>query len=613
MIKKLLCIVVLGFTLQTYAQERLIELEGNPVLEQIVKSQPGIFSITKSTNDTLELPFFDDFAVITVYPDQARWIGYDAYVNSTWAMDPISYGVASLDMADSIGQIRSLSTAGELSEMLTSRPINLEYPASDSIILSFAWQRGGNARKPEEQDSLVLMFNSPDTTWHSVWSMEGGVSDTAFHNELIPIREDYLLKKGFQFRFVNYASNVVNAPEPSFNSNNDIWNLDYVWLDTERSVNDTIINDIAMMYNFSSLLTGFESVPWKHYLAKQVVSDSLVYVYRSNGENGQAVNRQFEIIDEWGNGVGISDNDDSENIIEFQTLRYAKPVPFEFDSDLTDSARFLIKGYISSDEEADRLPFRWNDTVYYYQNFQNYYAYDDGNPEVGYGIGGVGTSSASVSYEFTPLVGDTLRGVNIYFNRVLNDENQQYFYLMVWDDNDGIPGDTITYQIGARPEFKDSLFQYTYYALDTPVYVSETFHIGWTKTTDDMLNVGFDLNRNASEKAHYNVFGTWEEISFEGALMVRPVFSETPYLSVPEEEVRLPDFDVYPNPASNQIYIDNPNDYDQLQIVSATGRLVYQSNAKTSYNVSSYSEGLYLLLFYKDDAMVGKQKLLIRK
>ncbi len=613
-IKKLILFPFLLLAIFGFAQEQLIGLDGNPVLSNFAKSKAAETFEKLVPSDTLSLPFFDDFSLITVYPNPEKWIGQDVFVNDMWGLNPISYGVASFDQADSVGVIRALSASGEPSDMLTSRPIDLDYNIEDSVYLSFAVQRGGNAHIPEEQDSLVLMFNSPDTTWHSVWNMAGGALDTSFHYVLIPIQEANLLQKGFQFRFLNYASNYANAPEPSFNSNNDIWNLDYVWLDTARSINDTIINDIAMIKNFDSFITGFESVPWKHYLQNQaeVKTDSVRFVYRSNGENEQGVNRQFVISDLWGNGSGYTSIDDNENIYPFETITYTKSVPYVFESDQTDTAMFEVKGFISTDEEEIRKPFRWNDTVYYYQKFEKYYAYDDGVPEVGYGIGGVGTSSASLAYEFTPLVGDTLRGVNIYFNHVLNDENVNYFYLMVWDDNEGLPGDTLVYQIGVRPEFKDSLYHYRYYALDTPVYVNNTFHIGWSKTSDDMLNVGFDKNRDASDKLRINLFGEWQQSSFSGAVMIRPVFSTEPYSAIPEKEIPMAEFALYPNPARGQFYVAGDTDYERLQIVNSTGRIVYDVAKRNEYEISNFTDGLYIVLFYKHNRMIGKQKLLIR-
>lgn len=598
------------------AQEQLIGLDGNPQLRKILKQRPDLLPKTSAeTSDTLELPFFDDFALISVYPDQNRWTGYDVYINNQWGKNPWSYGVASFDQADSLGEIRPLSSGGEVSDYLTSRPINLEYAAEDSVFLSFVYQAGGHSKMPEEQDSLVLEMTSPDTTWIGVWNSPGGQIDSVFNDVIIPITEAHFLKKGFRFRFKNYASAVANSPEPSFNSNNDVWNLDYIYLDTARSSVDTLIEDVAFMDNFSPLLKDYATMPWKHFLTApdDFMRDSVTFRYRNNGETDVQVDRQVHITDLWGNGSDFSIINDNENIFAQEIIEYTRPVDdFTFDSDLPDSARFMMKGVLKTDTVSDREMFRWNDTTYFEQKFENYYAYDDGVPEAGYGIGGVGTASAALAYRFSTVTADTLRGVYIYFNHVLNNANENYFYLTVWEDDNGLPGDTLRYQIGVKPEFKDSLFQYRYYALDTPVYIADTFHIGWVKTTDDMLNVGFDKSRDASENIHINMFGQWQVSSFEGALMMRPVFSENEFVSIPEKlpvsgkEIRL-----YPNPARNYVNLSGDMDFDRFQIISAAGRVVKQGLYTQRIDLSALPRGMYIVVFENNDGILSRKKLMI--
>ncbi|MFW5767089.1 MAG: T9SS type A sorting domain-containing protein [Bacteroidota bacterium] len=618
MMKKLINILLIltlaaGFS---QAQEQLIGLDGNPQLRKTLELRPDLLpKASAETSDTLELPFFDDFALISVYPDQNRWTGYDVYINNQWGKNPWSYGVASFDQADSLGEIRPLSSGGEVSDYLTSKPINLEYAPEDSVFLSFVYQAGGHSKMPEEQDSLVLEMTSPDTTWIAVWNSAGGQIDSVFNAVIIPITDAHFLKKGFRFRFKNYASTVANSPEPSFNSNNDVWNLDYVYLDTARSSVDTLIEDVAFMDNFSPLLRDYAAMPWKHFLTTpdDFMRDSVTFRYRNNGETDVQVDRQVHITDLWGNGSDYSIINDNENIFAQEIIEYTRPLDdFTFDSDLPDSARCMMKGVLKTDTVSDREMFRWNDTTYFEQKFENYYAYDDGVPEAGYGIGGVGTASAALAYRFSTVTADTLRGVYIYFNHVLNYANENYFYLTVWEDDNGLPGDTLRYQIGVKPEFKESLYQYRYYALDTPVYIADTFHIGWVKTTDDMLNVGFDKSRDASENIHINMFGQWQESSFEGALMMRPVFSENEFVSVPEKlplsgkEIRL-----YPNPARNYVNVSGDMNIERFQIISAEGRVVKQGLFSQRIDLSALPRGMYIVVFENNDGILSRKKLMI--
>ena len=61
------------------------------------------------------------------------------------------------------------------------------------------------------------------------------------NRQLYRIDDDpHFLKKGFQFRFINYASLSPDLSDPSMVGNCDIWNIDYVLLDKNRNGADTI-------------------------------------------------------------------------------------------------------------------------------------------------------------------------------------------------------------------------------------------------------------------------------------------------------------------------------------------------------------------------------------
>jgi hypothetical protein len=362
-------------------------------------------------------------------------------------------------------------------------------------------------------------------------------------------------------------------------------------------------------------LEDYEHIPWKHFVPRDsiLMRDSITFQYRNNGETEIQVDRQFYISDLWGNGAPYSVTNDNENIYAEQFISYTKPFDYVYESDMEDSTWFEVKGVLKTDTVSDRQMFRWNDTIYYQQKFENYYAYDDGLPEVGYGIGGVGTHSAALAYRFAPYQGDTLRGVYIYFNKVLNDENQKYFYLTVWDNNGGIPGDTLRKQVGVRPEHIDSLYTYNYYALDTPVYIADTFHIGWIKTTDDMLNVGFDMNRDASENLHINMFGSWQSSSYKGALMIRPVFSEHDVqvnLVPDKEKPDLKPVQLYPNPATTVVYVKGEIEYDTYEIISSDGRKLLKAGRQMQIDVSTLPRGFYMVLFFQNNQLISRQKLI---
>lgn len=614
--KKIVILVVITLSsLLMFAQETVVDC-GNPILKEHCKKNPELISLRNTQEvDTLDLPFFDDFANSSIYPDETHWIDIFAYINDDYPIDPVSIGVATLDAIGASGEVYTHlpSLSSGIADYFTSAPIDLAVLSEDSVYMSFYYQAGGNGNTPEERDSLVLQFNTPDTVWHSVWHVAGGEAMDTFNIVMLPIVEEYYLKKGFQFRFLNYASVSTNY-EPSWISNTDVWHLDYIRIDTARTYDDTLGNDVAFIKNFDSMLLEFESMPWSHFNVdpERYMLDTVTWIYKNSWNVEYNINRQVEIFDDLNSTVEFFMLNDNENIEALSTIDYSRRVNYIFDSEDDDSARFEITGFISPDGDISDYKYRWNDTVRYYQNFYNYYAYDDGTAEKGYGITGQGTAYASLAYQFTPAKADTLKGVYIYFNQVLDEANRKYFFLTVWGNDNGFPGDTLVQRVGIRPEYSDEINGYTYYSLDTALYVDTTFYIGWVKTTDDMLNCGLDLNNDAGQHLFYNVTGEWQNSAVVGALMIRPVFGHEPVdLSDIETPVVKSDFDLYPNPATDYLNVSTFDEYHSMHIYDAVGRLVMSSDNSEQVFVGDLQAGTYFVKLESDFNVFKTKKFLI--
>ncbi|MBO7133358.1 MAG: T9SS type A sorting domain-containing protein [Bacteroidales bacterium] len=627
--KKLISIILFVVaTIGLYSQEVVIDC-GNPALSDYSVKYFQKYGEKIATSDTLELPFFDDFSASYIYPDSSKWSDRYAYINNSCAKNQISIGVATLDALDQYGKVYATLPIGmsDVADYLTSKPINLQRNASDSIYLSFFYQCGGNGNMPEYRDSLVLQFYSVDNDeWRSVWRAAGGELMTTFEQVLLPIKDSMWLKKGFRFRFLNYVS-ISSNYEPSWQSNVDQWNLDFIILDANRTCNDTIIEDVAMIRNVGPFLKDYTAVPWKHFLEKgrSAVYDSITFSYVNLQDATHNINRQYDVFDKDETSSLIPSRtyidyhcgDDSENIGANEEEKYTKKFCYFFNEEsylAEDSAKFLIRANIKTDVAQVREYYRWNDTVRFYQDFKNYYAYDDGSAEKGYGLSGQGTANASLAYRFEPYMTDTLFGVYIYFNRTQGDGNVKYFYLTVWEDNNGIPGDTIVSRLGVRPSFLNEINGYVYYPLDTAVVISGPFYVGWIKTTNDMLNCGLDMENNARNKIFYNVSGTWENSIISGALMIRPVFGYEvrDYASVPATPI-TETCSIYPNPASTEINIDGNAEFSSVMIYDSLGRLVMQSGSNNVINVSALPEGTYFVKPFSDKKVFETVKILIMR
>ena len=248
--------------------------------------------------DTLELPFFDDFSRQGNLPHAPFWIDEYAFINTSYTLNPITIGVATMDAIYSDGSLNGSGSIPFESDFLTSAPINLDYPGRTDIYLSFFYEPMGLGDVPEEWDSLTVEFFAPDSArWETVWNAPGSANDT-FLQVFIHVSEERFLKKGFHFRFKNYASHYSLA-KPDQVGNVDHWHIDYVYLDTARSSNITAINDVSMISPMPSILKNYEAIPWQHFPRAYLteLKPTLEIRYRNNDTTIRNVTRILKITD----------------------------------------------------------------------------------------------------------------------------------------------------------------------------------------------------------------------------------------------------------------------------------------------------------------------------
>ncbi|MEM6726309.1 MAG: T9SS C-terminal target domain-containing protein, partial [Bacteroidota bacterium] len=210
---------------------------------QTVKAQKARQAFLVKSTKNLNLPFFDDFSNGDPFPDVGKWQEPYVYVNPGLGLNPPSIGVASFDGLDGQGVPYGTSYGG--SDTLTSQAIELgSFSAGDNIFLSFYVQAKGVGDKPEAADSLVLEFLNSAGSWVTIEQFAGlsGVPNTFipdFSYHSYPVTSVEFLHDNFQFRFRNYSNRTGFI---------DIWNIDYVYLDRNRSELDQSLPDLAFVY-----------------------------------------------------------------------------------------------------------------------------------------------------------------------------------------------------------------------------------------------------------------------------------------------------------------------------------------------------------------------------
>ncbi|OIP02610.1 MAG: hypothetical protein AUJ98_00715 [Bacteroidetes bacterium CG2_30_33_31] len=621
------------------AQEFISPLSSYPTLLKYNNLQEK--STTKGSSAIfLKLPFIDDFSYNRLSPDDRLWSNKYVFINKSFGVNPVTIGVATFDAVNDTGGIYSYASSFPfIADSLTSNYVRLDstigslnqlLSPADSIYLSFYFQPQGIGNPPEKEDSLILQFFNPlANLWTNIWQHEG-MSLDSFRNMYgvdfkmvsIPIVNPAYFSKYFRFRFLNKVS-IPNNTIPSWRSGlYDHWNLDYVYLNKDRNYGDNSISDLAFMESKNTLLKNYVSMPWEQYkVAAAAEIDNTISVKFRNMDLSPTVknvNQFFSIEDLYDKSFyKATPYPSSFNMTSGMQVNYLPSYGgYTFQSSSPKYADFeVMYRVLTNTPPAESI--RTNDTMRFYQRFYNYYAYDDGIPEAGYGLS---NASARLAYKFTLNKGDSLQAIEMYFNQTLGNSSQQYFYLTVWDDNNGQPGNVIYEKAGKRPEYQSDLFKYYTYKLDKGIYLTGTFYVGWRQNTYDNMNLGFDMNKDNHNKIFYNSTGTWLNSSFAGTLMIRPILGseKVAYTGIVSSKQNLADLIIYPNPCSTSILnieIQNLSQSEKLklntQIYNINGQLIYSEQYSPIIRTDNLKKGIYLVKISSDDLRINKSKKLI--
>ncbi len=614
MIRRCILYIIIFLLYPDYAnsQEVVTGLQSNPVIKNA-----RITGSKSLAADTLELPFFDDFSEHTILPDPEKWSDDFAFINNTYSNLQITTGIATLDALDNSGRLYETASSIEFeADHLTSKPVALNLLPSQNIWLSFFYQPGGLGDTPEENDTLTLQMYAPlENKWYSVWRTQKSAY-TGFKHVIIKIDQDRFLKRGFRFRFVNYASLSPNLSDPSMVGNCDQWNIDYVFLDKNRNAGDTIFHDVAFRYPFRSLLKSHESMPLKQFkqIYLQEMGSSIPVHYRNNDTIVRNITRNFQIWNIYDNTESISFSAGATNIDPLTDVDYNANLFYTFSTSGEDSALFRVTSWLITDDFDPKD----NDTVIYIQKFGNYFAFDDGSSEAGYGINGLGSRNAMVAYRFRSYMQDTLRAVSICFNDSYMNANMRTFDLMVWDDNNGNPGNVLYSREEVMVEYGDAINGFHTYFIPSGVMVNGNFYIGWKQRSETFLNAGFDINTPHGGKQLFWINGTWTQSQQAGSLMIRPVVGPAVPTSIndlPYHQRNLIHF--RPNPASDFILFDLQEVPDQdlswISIFDLYGRELLKVPLTDRIDISSLHEGAYIIIMSRNGRQYGYNRLIKTK
>lgn len=465
-----------------------------------------------------------------------------------------------------------------------------------------------------------------DTTWYHIWSVPGQTLESFmaendgqyFKQVMIPIRDPLFFRDDFYFRFYNYAS-IVTSMLPANRSNEDNWNIDFVYLNLDRSATDTDYPMVAFSGQRPSFFNRYQAIPYRQYRVNpnSAIRERLEIDIANLDGVDHEVGYSYT-VQQIGGGQHYTRSVDPVVMHPYRESGYlncpdeysespACPYVGElFALDMwNDSVSFKISHYVYDSTATPPLV----DSMVYRMGMYNYYAYDDGIPELGFGVRPAGSK---FGVRFDPTDYDTIQGVQLLFNRTLNDANDKYFDIVVWKDENGKPGQEIYRLSNQRPRWHEHPYRFTYYRFDKTVTVASAFYIGIEQRSDDLINIGFDASVDNMQYNFINTNGSWQQSSKHGSLMIRPVVGASYYIGV-EENSESESLRFYPNPVRDILHLDGDISGGQIRIFDLTGKIVYESQYQTEIPVGPFNDGLYLLNIITDQGQVINQKIIIRK
>lgn len=557
----------------------------------------------------LTLPFWDDFSTASFIPSSDKWQHSDQVrISNGIGIKAPTLNVAIFDGVDASGApYDATNFINGATDSLVSQPIDLISLApnqQDSVFFSFFWQVSGNGELPDTEDSLVLQFKTSAGLWERIWSTKGGMDleSGEFFQEIIQVEPSFF-HDNFQFKFQSY-SRLAGAF--------DTWLLDYVYMNDSRHLGDTAYLDRALTRKPSFLTGPYSAMP-----TEQFFVNPNRYLKQTDAEFVN-LNSIFQPIQY---STIVTDLVENQLIEILNNDKVANPFPGPFerrtftspalnpanlnalaDSLLLETSYYILSGDNFYIEDIDpgvdttfntNIDYRINDTVRVVTVLDDYLAYDDGDPDFAAGINQRG---GQLAYQFYVEQRALLTHIDINFPFV--QQTGEPIEIYVWKKLDNQP-ESILYQSSYSVLRPEKIGDLRSYLIDGPIFVQDTFYIGFKQATNEFLAVGLDKNQDTGNKMFYNVSGQWRPNEFvSGSFLMRPRFDKEIAANFsPTPGGEAADIKLYPNPTEGILFLEG--ELDSLLVFDNWGqeasyKIERVTNGHT-IDLSFNKKGIYLL------------------
>ena len=559
----------------------------HPAPEAKTNSEPSL--------KTLSLPFFDNFTNPGIrQPDTARWFRQSTvFRNEGSALNAPDRGTVALDGCNHLNRAYRIQNLSGIADSLVTHLFDLStQQAQDSVYFSFYSPCGGLSDRPEVGDSLMVFFR--DTTqgrvnWIRVWASPGALKADTFFHAAIHVGDSRFLHDSFQVMFRNRAS---------LTGYYDLWLLDYIRLDRNRTAEDyRARNDVGLQSIRGRIFPPYTLTTYQQVV--DTLTDSIrIYFRNLNFTQQAAVTYRLDLEDVLSPGPLTAQAPSSTAAAGKSDTIYLNPFP---DYQPNKRSAYEVSLIRQGAPDADFT----NDTLRRAYRVDSLIGYDDGNFESGYGM----TGPRGFGVRLRLRNPDTLAGVWMSFMPAFNVTNGKGFQFAIWKDPQ--PDSLLFSQfVGMFLEYGPYPGYYQRFRLDSliPLEADRDYWIGLRQTDANSINIGLDLTDGIAGEHYRDSVGFWRRSQIPGNLMIRgellsgkftrSTASRDGYSQVFHPLKLWP----VPNPGTelNLQWPESVPGPGTLELLTTDGRLVlrtewlYQPVTQLSLP-AGLSEGLYLL------------------
>ncbi|MFN8923800.1 MAG: T9SS type A sorting domain-containing protein, partial [Sphingobacteriia bacterium] len=529
-------------------------------------------------------------------------------------------GVFTFDGVDATGNTYARTLLNGKTDSLVSHLIKLDsayqdgmggtraITTADSLYFSFAYQAGGLADKPEEQDSLVLYFRDTTTVggprWVPVWRTTGaGLDPQRFYRALVSVSDVRYLHARFQFRFISYGSQ---------NGVFDVWHLDQLRLYVGGTrLNPNPIPDLAISAVQAHVFGPYTRVSRYQYPAGYPQGSLLLEITGNQPATTTTTATGTLVFERNGSSQALGPNAVAVPADGVRATTGFSPTPQPLGSQ-ADSLTFTLTLPMGAANNADTR--RQNDQLVYRTGVDSVLALDDGEADSGFGLNTSFRQSFGQIFRL-PAGSDTLRAVWLSFIPRFTIAAGKPLELVIWNRKANNP-DSVLYKQIVSVNYGTAFSHYERYRLNRSILLPDSFILGLRQFDDVPINLGIDLNYdyNQGRNVLYDNEGKWAATSFAGTLMIRLEMNGAGYIPVSRRAAAgtAPAASLYPNPAT-QLQLYCPADC-YYEVWDATGRMHLagrgQQGVQLIAGTDSLAPGVYAVRVYMPNKASATQTLL---